>query len=101
MKSRHGKKKRLTAAVILLGILVIGWAVISYAAEDEYKVHHNITIDLGGGTCDKIYYQSQIDNGDDAGQWNDDLRIGNILLTVMENTILLLIIRHLCRKQIQ
>ena len=49
MKSRHGKKKRLTAAVVLLGILVIGWAVISYAAEDEYKVHHNITIDLGGG----------------------------------------------------
>ena len=47
MKSRHGKKKRLTAAVVLLGILVIGWAVISYAAEDEYKVHHNITIDLG------------------------------------------------------
>ena len=79
MKSGHGKKKRLTAAVILLGILVIGWAVISYAAEDEYKVHHNITIDLGGGTCDKIYYQSQIDNGDDAGQWNDDLRIGEYL----------------------
>ena len=52
MKSRHGKKKRLTAAAVLLGILVIGWAVISYAAEDEYKVHHNITIDLGGGTCD-------------------------------------------------
>ena len=73
MKSRHGKKKRLTAAAVLLGILVIGWAVISYAAEDEYKVHHNITIDLGGGTCDKIYYQSQIDNGDNAGQWNDDL----------------------------
>ncbi len=92
------RKKRLTAAVVLLGILVIGWAVISYAAEDEYKVHHNITIDLGGGTCDKIYYQSQIDNGDNAGQWNDDLRIGNILLTVMENTILLLIIRHLCPK---
>ena len=42
MKSRHGKKKRLTAAAVLLGILVIGWAVISYAAEDEYKVHHNI-----------------------------------------------------------
>ena len=79
MKSRHGKKKRLTAAVVLLGILVIGWAVISYAAEDEYKVHHNITIDLGGGTCDKIYYQSQIDNGDNAGQWNDDLRIGEYL----------------------
>ena len=36
----------------------------------------NITIDLGGGTCDKIYYQSQIDNGDNARQWNDDLRIG-------------------------
>lgn len=53
MKSRHGKKKRLTAAAVLLGILVIGWAVISYAAEDEYKVHHNITIDLGGGTCDR------------------------------------------------
>ena len=53
--------------------------MISYAAEDEYKVHHNITIDLGGGTCDKIYYQSQIDNGDDAGQWNDDLRIGEYL----------------------
>ena len=52
MKSRHGKKKRLTAAVVLLGILVIGWAVISYAAEDEYKVHHNITIDLGGGTME-------------------------------------------------
>ena len=79
MKSRHGKKKRLTAAAVLLGILVIGWAVISYAAEDEYKVHHNITIDLGGGTCDKIYYQSQIDNGDNAGQWNDDLRIGEYL----------------------
>ena len=46
MKSRHGKKKRLTAAAVLLGILVIGWAVISYAAEDEYKVHHNITIDI-------------------------------------------------------
>ena len=44
MKSRHGKKKRLTAAAVLLGILVIGWAVISYAAEDEYKVHHNITM---------------------------------------------------------
>ena len=42
MKSRHGKKKRLTAAVVLLGILVIGWAVISYAAEDEYKVQHVI-----------------------------------------------------------
>ena len=79
MKSRHGKKKRLTAAAVLLGILVIGWAVISYAAEDEYKVHHNIAIDLGGGTCDKIYYQSQIDNGDNAGQWNDDLRIGEYL----------------------
>lgn len=79
MKSRHGKKKRLTAAAVLLGILVIGWAVISYAAEDEYKVHHNITIDLGGGTCDKIYYQSQIDNGDNARQWNDDLRIGEYL----------------------
>ena len=79
MKSRHGKKKRLTAAVVLLGILVIGWAVISYAAEDEYKVHYNITNYLGGGTCDKIYYQSQIDNGDDAGQWNDDLRIGEYL----------------------
>ena len=81
MKSRHGKKKRLTAAAVLLGILVIGWAVISYAAEDEYKVHHNITIDIGGGTCDKIYYQSQIDNGDNAGQWNDDLRIYPSLLT--------------------
>ena len=46
MKSRHGKKKRLTAAAVLLGILVIGWAVISYAAEDEYKVHHNILLIL-------------------------------------------------------
>ena len=44
MKSRHGKKKRLIAAAVLLGILVIGWAVISYAAEDEYKVHHNICL---------------------------------------------------------
>ena len=47
MKSRHGKKKRLTAAAVLLGILVIGWAVISYAAEDDIshlikEVHGNI-----------------------------------------------------------
>ena len=63
MKCRIIKDKRILAGIVLLGILLIGGVVISQAAEDEYRVHHNITIDLDGGVCDGIYYQSQIDHG--------------------------------------
>ena len=38
MKSRHGKKKRLTAAAVLLGILVIGWAVIHMQRKTSIRV---------------------------------------------------------------
>ena len=76
MKCRIIKDKRILAGIVLLGILLIGGVVISQAAEDEYRVHHNITIDLDGGVCDGIYYQSQIDHGPNQGQWRDDLGTG-------------------------
>ena len=76
MKCRIIKNKRILAGIVILGILLIGGVVISQAAEDEYRVHHNITIDLDGGVCDGIYYQSQIDHGPNQGQWRDDLGTG-------------------------
>lgn len=76
---KHRKKKCAIAGIVLMGILFIGSAIISYAAVNEYRVRHNITINLNGGECDGIYYQSCIDDGEEAGSWYDDLRAGEYL----------------------
>lgn len=74
-----GRIKKIVAVCLAAVIVILGAGIIVSASPEEYKVHHNITIDLGGGYCQNIYYQSSIDDGDRQGWWYDDLRIGDYL----------------------
>lgn len=75
---KHLKRKIIAGIVIfLIAVCATGFAI--FAAVDEYKVEHSITIDLGGGRCTDIYYESQEDRGPNAGKWFKDLRVGKYL----------------------
>lgn len=72
-------KRKITIGVIFFIIAVCATGAAIFAAVDEYKVEHSITIDLGGGKCTDIYYESQEDRGPNAGKWFKDLRVGEYL----------------------
>lgn len=72
-------KRKVFAGIIILGIVICAVRIVIYAGVDEYKVRHDINIDLAGGKCTDIYYESQEDRGPNAGKWFKGLRIGEYL----------------------
>lgn len=74
-----GMKKRLIVMAVAAICVITGVVVCVLAEFNEYKICHNITIDIGGGTCDSISYMSQEDRGANAGKWFDGLRTGQNL----------------------
>ena len=68
-------KRKITIGVIFFIIAVCATGAAIFAAVDEYKVEHSITIDLGGGKCTDIYYESQEDRGPNAGR-SEERRVG-------------------------
>lgn len=71
-----GIKKKLIIMVLTVVSVIAGTGIFVFADVNEYKVCHNITINLGGGSCKDIYYESQEDRGANAGVWFKDLRTG-------------------------
>ena len=78
-KRRRTVRETLLVLSGVMAVVIICFGVVSYGADNEYRVHHNITVNLNGGSCETIHYKSIIDNGDRAGEENNDLRIGDYL----------------------
>ena len=56
-------KRKITIGVIFFIIAVCATGAAIFAAVDEYKVEHSITIDLGGGNA-QIYIMNHRKTGD-------------------------------------